>query len=93
MLLKKIVNTGSETLISVTNKKSGKMIYYDQQKNLFKRIAQEKKSLIQYNENGSIYICKTNIFLKSKILIGNNKSIPFIMPNYKYFDIDNISDF
>ncbi|MDA9742885.1 acylneuraminate cytidylyltransferase family protein [Pelagibacteraceae bacterium] len=91
--IKKIVNTGSETLISVTNKKSGKIIYYDQQKNLFKRIAQEKKSLIQYNENGSIYICKTNIFLKSKILIGNKKSIPFIMPNYKYFDIDNISDF
>ena len=91
--IKKIINSGSESLVSVTNKKKGKIIYYDQTKNIFKRIPQRKKSLIQYNENGSIYICKTELFLKSKILIGNSNSVPFLMPNYKYFDIDNISEF
>lgn len=90
--IKKIINSDSQSLVSVTNKKKGKIIYYDEKKNVFKRI-HKKKSLVQYNENGSIYICKTDIFIKSKKLIGNNKSIPFLMPNYKYFDIDNISDF
>ena len=44
-----------------------------------------------YYINGAIYITKTNLFLKTKLLLAG-KLIPYIMPKERSIDIDDIFD-
>ena len=46
----------------------------------------------EFKENGSIYITKTNLFLKNNNRLGGNISL-FVMDELKGFEIDTISDF
>ena len=50
------------------------------------------QDFLNYIEDGSIYIFKTNIFLKNNNRLGGKVSI-FEIDNWQSIDIDNLSDF
>lgn len=93
--IKKLVDSGSNSLLSVTQSKkfiwdaSGKPINYDFKKRPLRQQMTEKDQ--QYAENGAIYIIATSQLLKTGARLGG-KIAYHIMPEERSIDIDTEED-
>jgi len=45
-----------------------------------------------YHDAGQFYWASAKTFCRSELTMYNSKSYPFILPSYKFVDIDEIND-